>query len=231
MNPQNSVTLSHRFIGVLDEKRDRLWAMGMAATAGTESQNVETATQAAVRQGKVEALLHTLVREGFSAVEKDPAADAWAATESAMAARGMTAAASEEAAAMPADVWSRLVATVQVEAARSAHTRAINPDSVLLSPDPLLAPKKSITSDDGDGFDLSPGSRFLLAALIAVVVGIGLTVYLLTRPGAPVGPTTASQKTPPHTPPATAPATAPALPLVAATHPMALPATTPVGAP
>jgi hypothetical protein len=86
-------------------------------------------------------------------------------------------------------VWARLTAAIQVDAARSLGSRAVNPDSVLLSPDPLLAPKKQAGPDD-DAFDLSPPSRFLLATAIAVCVGIALTVYIVSRNGTPSGPTT-----------------------------------------
>jgi hypothetical protein len=155
-----------------------------AAGAGSEGAGASTGP------GKTEAALHAAIRAAFEAVEKDPAQDAWHAMQQALGARGITSppsAAPVEAdapstpPAMPADVWARLVADVQVQAARSSHSRAINPDSVLLSPDPLLAPRKTAAPDDIEGFDLSPSSRFMLAAVVAVIVGIGLTIYLLTR--------------------------------------------------
>jgi hypothetical protein len=45
----------------------------------------------------------------------------------------------------------------------------------------LLAPKKTGSPDDVEGFDLSPSFRFLLAGGIAIVLGVGLTIYLATR--------------------------------------------------
>jgi hypothetical protein len=138
---------------------------------------------------KIESLLHAAVREAFAVIEKNHDADVWSAVEAAMTARGATTAGSAGL-PMPADLWARLVATVQIEAARSANTRAINPDSVLLSPDPLLAPKKSLAPDDADGFDLAPSTRFLLAALLAILIAITVTIYFLTRS---TGETTAPQ--------------------------------------
>jgi hypothetical protein len=196
--PQTNFTLSHRFIAALDPQRDLLWAMATASATG----GAQSAAQAVATSNKLEATLHAAIREAFAAVEKDPAQDPWHEMEQALAARGMTAPTAQPPAApdappvtppaMPADVWARLVADVQVQAARSAHTKAINPDSVLLSPDPLLAPRKMPVPDDTEGFDLSPSSRFVLAAVIAVIVAIALTIYLLTRPPT-VGPTSATQ--------------------------------------
>ena len=94
--------------------------------------------------------------------------------------------------AMPADVWARLSAAIQLEAARltksAGGVAALNPDSVLLSPDPLLAPKKSSWMDDSEAFDLSPPSRFMLASAIALMIGVALTIYILTRPPSPPAP-------------------------------------------
>jgi hypothetical protein len=219
--PQTNFTLSHRFIAALDSQRDQVWAMATAPTpeAGTEG----AAAQLAVTTGKIEATLHAAIREAFAAVEKDQAQDPWHAMQQALAARGITSpppapaqpagdasAAPVAPTAMPADVWARLVADVQVQAARSAHTRAINPDSVLLSPDPLLAPRKITAPDDAEGFDLSPSSRFMLAAVIAVIIGIGLTIYLLTRPtAAPPATQRGGNTTGPATTITSAPAPAP----------------------
>jgi hypothetical protein len=83
---------------------------------------------------------------------------------------------------MPADVWARLAATVQLEAARSRNEQALNPDSVLLRPDPLLAPKKSPVRREKEDFDLSSPSRVILVACLAMVVGIVLTLWISTRP-------------------------------------------------
>ena len=83
---------------------------------------------------------------------------------------------------MPADVWARLAAAVQTEAARSRHDKALNPDSVLLRPDPLLAPKKSARREDAEPFDLASPGRLLFAAGLVVLAGVVVTAYILTRP-------------------------------------------------
>ncbi len=85
---------------------------------------------------------------------------------------------------MPADVWARLSAAIQIEAAKSTVGSALNPNS-LLSPDPLLAPRRASILDDSEAFDLSPPSRFMLASAIAILIGIALTIYILTRPSPP----------------------------------------------
>ena len=71
---------------------------------------------------------------------------------------------------MPADVWARLAAAVQVEAAKSSHSSALNPDSVLLRPDPMLAPKKA-KAREADDFDLaSPSRLFMLLGAVPALI-------------------------------------------------------------
>lgn len=177
-------SLSHQFIRSLDEPRDRLYTLALAR----ESSPV-----------KAEAALQKAVRTLFVAFAEDPSLDIPAALEKSFE-PATPAAAPPVPAAMPADVWARLAAAIQIEAARTAAAHegkldaagapgksAINPDSVLLNPDPLLAPKK--TAVDDEGFDLSPSSRFVMAAGIAILIGIALTIYIVTRPTHPVAAT------------------------------------------
>jgi hypothetical protein len=172
------MALSHTFITAITEPRDRLYGAAVRAVS------VEAQLTPAAISAKAEAALAKATRATFAAYAQDQAVDPVGGIEKELGAAG----AGGEV-AMPADVWARLTAAVQVDAARSLGSRAVNPDSVLLSPDPLLAPKKQAGPDD-DAFDLSPPSRFLLATAIAVCVGIALTVYIVSRNGTPSGPTT-----------------------------------------
>jgi hypothetical protein len=82
---------------------------------------------------------------------------------------------------MPADVWARLAATVQLEASRSNHAQALHPDSDLLQPDPILAPKKGRPRAEPPEFDVSSPGRLFMFVGAAVFVGFALTVYIVTR--------------------------------------------------
>jgi hypothetical protein len=88
---------------------------------------------------------------------------------------------------MPADVWARLAAAVQIEAARSTNSKALNPDSVLLRPDPLLAPKKAAPRRESEPYELTSPSRLITAGVVMLLAGLIVTVYILTRPAAPAG--------------------------------------------
>jgi hypothetical protein len=170
------MALSNTFITDITERRDRLYGAAVRVVSA-EGQLTPAATAA-----KAEAALVKATRAAFAAYAQDQALDPVGAIEKELGGAGAEM-------PMPADVWARLTAAIQVDAARSLGSRAVNPDSVLLSPDPLLAPKKQAGPDD-DAFDLSPPSRFLLATAIAVCVGIALTVYIVSRNGTPSGPTT-----------------------------------------
>jgi hypothetical protein len=213
-------TLSHKFITALDPHRDHLYSLALASVAAAPAAQ---GISPSALNARAEVALQSALRETFAHFEKDHLIDPAAEIEKSLAAspkieNRKSGGGKIENDFMPADIWARLVAAVQVEAARSAHSSAINPDSVLLSPDPLLAPKKSAADGDPDGLDLSPPSRFLLAGAIAILIAIILTIYLLTRPmNAPPAMRPAGsppQKSPantsaPATSPATAPATAP----------------------
>ena len=172
-------TLSNKFILALEPARDRLYTLALAAGGSA---------------AKAEAALQTGVRGVFPDFAKDAGMNVAGAMESAVGGAGAAVGGGQEF--MPADVWARLAAAVQLTAAQvrpAEGTHALNPDSVLLSPDPLLAPKKPAVFEDDD---LPAPSRFLVTSVIAVVLGVVLSVYILTRPAAQ-----------PATRPASAPAT------------------------
>src|SRR5206468_10852984 len=123
--------------------RDRLYslALGRAASAAA-----------------AESLLQRTARQLFHKLTADPFLNVACAMENALLAKPAGASAQEET-AMPADVWARLAAAIQLEAASSAHTGALHPDSVLLQPDPLLAPKKTRPHADDAPFDVASPAR------------------------------------------------------------------------
>lgn len=86
-----------------------------------------------------------------------------------------------EGTAMPAATWARLYGAAQLEAVRFDKGKSLNPDSVLLSPDPLLAPKKTVRGEDGDALERHPAHFFVLSAAAALVLGIVLTVLISSR--------------------------------------------------
>jgi hypothetical protein len=105
---------------------------------------------------------------------------------------------------MPADLWARIAAAVQVEAARSANDKALNPDSTLLRPDPILAPRKRTARHEREDFDLSSPGRLMILIALAVVLGVAATIWISTRPG----PSAAQRKaSTPETLPALGPPT------------------------
>ncbi len=89
-------------------------------------------------------------------------------------------AAAAPAVAMPADAWARLVAAVQIEA---AHLAGAGSDEALLAYDPDLIPKRTAAPQEDlpDGLNWSPLSRFILAVIIVLVIGIVITVVLSTQ--------------------------------------------------
>ncbi|HUO08589.1 MAG TPA: hypothetical protein VM008_09845 [Phycisphaerae bacterium] len=171
--------LSNKFILALEPARDQLYTLALAREQ---------------TPAKAEAALQKSVRTLFPDFIKNPSLDIPAAIEVALTppASPLTPNPSPLAPQhMPADVWARLAAAVQLTAATSVPTtpgtHALNPDSVLLSPDPLLAPRKPAPFDDDD---IPAPSRFLFASTIALLIGITLTIYILTRPAAPRRPLT-----------------------------------------
>ncbi len=84
-----------------------------------------------------------------------------------------------KAGVMPAAAWARLTAAVQIEAARLGGAA----EQSMLAYDPLLAPKKKKSADDDlvEGFNLSPWTRFVVAAAIVLFIGIVASIILTTR--------------------------------------------------
>jgi hypothetical protein len=177
-------TLSHQFIQTLLGPRDRLYGLALAK-AGTPA--------------AAESLMAQAVRAAFCDVAKGAATDIVGAVEKELAGNapangGGERAGTEAAVAMPADVWARLAAAVQVEAAASNHEAALHPDSVLLRPDPMLAPKKGRGRPERSDFDLTTPRRFWTVVGLAVLLGAIMTIYLLTRPPAPATRTGAASQ-------------------------------------
>jgi hypothetical protein len=179
---------SQRFIQALETERDRLYSEALVlgkspAAAEGLLQKVLRASFHTYAEGHTPADFHAWIHEQLCANTPPGGAG------------GPADAASAEA--MPADIWARLAAGVQIEAAKSGASKALNPESVLLSPDPLLAPKKRNPIDElPDGLNLSPTSRFVLAVAIAMVVGISFSLYYCTRtvPTSGTRPAGTSQK-------------------------------------
>ena len=177
-------TLCHKFIEALAGPRDRLYGLALAR-AGTPA--------------GAEAALQDQAREVFCAVARDAVVDVAAAMEQALGAGALAAGPAGGAAEtpMPADVWARLAAAVQVEAARSSHAQALHPDSVLLRPDPMLAPKKSKPRTDDAEFDVSSPARLLTFLGAAVLVGLVVTLYVMPRKPAAHAPSAPAAVTAP----------------------------------
>jgi len=106
--------------------------------------------------------------------------------------------------AMPADVWARVAAAIQIEAA----TLGGADEQSMLAYDPLLAPrkKKAGLEDNVEGLNLSPWTRFVIATAIVLFIGIVATIILTTHHAAS---TTQAAKA--NATPATSPATAPVI--------------------
>jgi hypothetical protein len=168
------VALSHRFIEVLAPTRDHLYRLALAHAASPAA--AESAMQKAAR-------------ELFHRFTTDPHFDLASALAAALAPADTPAPpAGENDTAMPADAWARLAAAVQFEAAHSAHSGALNPESVLLQPDPLLAPKKTKPRADDTAFDVASPSRLLTMLGAVLLAGLLITLYILTRPAPPSPP-------------------------------------------
>jgi hypothetical protein len=162
-------TLSHRTIATLEPFRHELYALALAISG---------------RPDAAEASLQSAIHAAFDRALSGEAVDVPAEVRTALLAAN-EAPSEETPAFMPADCWARITAAIQIQAARAqsaAGVRALNPESVLLNPDPLLAPRKSPINDDGlDPFDMSSTSRVVTAAIVALVIGITITIILTTR--------------------------------------------------
>lgn len=136
--------------------------------------------------GAAEQLLLERAREQFAAYAKESMGNPVEGMTRALGSPGIGRV-EETTTAMPADVWARLAAAVQIEAARSANSKALNPDSVLLRPDPLLAPKKTAPRRESEPYELTSPSRLITAGVVVLLAGVIVTVYILTRPAGPPG--------------------------------------------
>lgn len=173
-----------RFIQLLEPQRGALYgaalaAMGLPAAA-------ETCIQRAVRGAFREFVQGPPPREFGPWVQRhletQIAQQAAASENTGKKATPVTDAA---AVAMPAAIWARLAAAIQIESVK-IHGPTGDDEEALLAYDPLLVPKKPAPADDlSDGLNLSPWSRFVLAATIVLIIGVVATVVLTTRHAPP----------------------------------------------
>jgi hypothetical protein len=98
-----------------------------------------------------------------------------------MAAAPESAPADAEPIAMPADVWARVAAAVQMDAAASADAQALPAESELLKPDPMLAPKKRKARDQEESFDVASPRRLLVMLAVVLLAGVAVTLYIVMR--------------------------------------------------
>lgn len=167
------------FLNALEPHRDALWTRARAAV-GTDIQ----------AEGLLQAALHEVFPAYLKSATPDPTPAVNAALNATAEKKKLTLphTPAEPLTPMPAATWARLAGALQVEAARIGGVTALNPDSVLLSPDPLLAPRKSRPADNTP--DTPPASHWMLVTGIIVALGIAVTIYLSTRPSAPPQPAT-----------------------------------------
>jgi len=159
-------TLSHKFLQALTVPRDALYRQALLRSTSPAG---------------AEAVLQESARAVFREFAGEKVGDVEGAMQKAVGGGENNTGENAETEAMPADVWARLAAAVQVEAALSSHSSALNPDSVLLQPDPMLAPKKA-KAREADDFDLASPSRLFMLLGAALLVGILVTIYIVTRP-------------------------------------------------
>ncbi len=159
---------SRAFLEILDPVKDRLFSLASAAAPS----HTEMCLQRSVRN--VFELFHTQNLQPAAVVDRVEA-------QLRQSAPGGL---SDEVvvSAMPAAIWARLAAAVQIDAAKLGGAT----EQSMLEYDPLLAPRKKGSPDDGsDGFNLSPWSRFVVAAAVVLIVGIAASVILTTRHATP----------------------------------------------
>ncbi len=180
-----------RFVGLLDSQRDGLYARALSATGSASS--AETCIQRAVRGAFREFVQGQSPRDFSAWVQQHVEEQIKAMVAAGSLAEAKTGTASDVG-AMPADVWARLAAAIQIESVK-IHGATDEGDEALLAYDPLLVPKKkSPPGDDlSDGLNLSPWSRFVVAATIVLIIGVVATVVLTTRHAPPDGQTTTTQ--------------------------------------
>ncbi len=160
---------SRRFLELLESHRNELYSI---AAAGGATLVAETALQRGVRSAFREYARNEAPRSGqmqwlISHIQAElggsPVMVPTAPTEL----------------AMPAAVWARLAAAIQIEAA----TLGGADEQSMLAYDPLLAPQKKKTGADEnvEGLNLSPWTRFVIATAIVLFIGIVATIILTTH--------------------------------------------------
>lgn len=199
-------TLSHKFLEALAPPRDRLYGLALAR-AGTPVRAEAALQEAAHRAfeqvsanalldfaGALEKSLLQVPAESGAAPAVPPSPAATLTPSSTDPAPATPAAAPVEVEpAMPADVWARLAACVQQEAARSSSAGALAPDSQLLQPDPMLAPRKFRPRGVKAEYDTGSPKRLLAWISLVLLLGVAVTIYILTRPPGTSGPPPASR--------------------------------------
>ncbi len=161
---------SHRCIELLEADRDTLYSTAQSCASPDYA---ESLLQQAVRQVFKEFVEKKVSERDFPRqVIEVMRRDQTASPDSAKSQTGT-------AAVMPAAAWARLTAAVQIEAARLGGAA----EQSMLAYDPLLAPKKKKSADDDlvEGFNLSPWTRFVVAAAIVLFIGIVASIILTTR--------------------------------------------------
>jgi hypothetical protein len=155
---------SKAFLDIIDPAKDQLYSLA----SGAGAKQAELCLQRCVRE----------VFQHFHTQQVSPA-DVVAQIELQIrASQAGAQGAAPQAVPMPAAVWARLVAAVQIDAARLGGVA----EQSMLAYDPLLAPQKKKTGDDNiEGLNLSPWSRFVVAAAIVLIVGITASLILTTR--------------------------------------------------
>lgn len=160
---------SRRFLELLESHRNELYTI---AAAGGAAFVVETALQRGVRSAFREYARNEAPRAGqvqwlISHIQAE------------LGGTGGALPTSPSEPAMPADVWARLAAAIQIEAA----TLGGADEQSMLAYDPLLAPqkKKAGADENVEGLNLSPWTRFVIATAIVLFIGIVATIILTTH--------------------------------------------------
>lgn len=162
---------SAAFLDIIDPAKDRLYSLACAVGP----KQAELCVQRCVRD----------VFQQFHTGQIAPA-DVIARIESQIRAAQPDTQNADQAIPMPAAVWARLAAAVQIDAARLGGVA----EQSMLAYDPLLAPQKKKVADDNiEGFNLSPWSRFVVAAAIVLIIGITVSLVVSTHRAKPAATT------------------------------------------
>jgi hypothetical protein len=192
-NPNLPDSIYHRYLDAIMPARETLY--GYALQRGITAVQAEAYLSAALRsrlddfaQGQAPAETADFITWLVQAMPQGPVATT----------------SQPQPAAIPMDMWARLCGAIQIEAARKGAGHYLNPESVLLNPDPLLAPRTKRATVDFTPSDTPSSSRLILGLTVVVLLGIIASIYLIT----------AGSKAPPATQPsqesASQPSTQPA---------------------